>query len=242
MRRAAGDISRATRHTRTPEPPQTSPAPPGAATRPSPPPIRPRARESGGGDDGAGGSTSEATTSPVTRSRRRSTRAVCLPARPEVIRASIPTPPRAAGSISRRNESLGVADARAEITSSPRRCTPRDARPRGQRRATVPRRRPGGAPGRPARRGARLLGGPVPSTRFVIHGFPRVIRCCGMVEPGAGCGVRSAKGPLGAHADCATDRAAHEPWILELNSPYKWNQIRLIIPFPATPIIISIPP
>ena len=124
MRRAAGDISRATRHTRTPEPPQTSPAPPGAATRPSPPPIRPRARESGGGDDGAGGSTSEATTSPVTRSRRRSTRAVCLPARPEVIRASIPTPPRAAGSISRRNESLGVADARAEITSSPRRCTP----------------------------------------------------------------------------------------------------------------------
>ena len=146
MRRAAGDISRATRHTRTPEPPQTSPAPPGAATRPSPPPIRPRARESGGGDDGAGGSTSEATTSPVTRSRRRSTRAVCLPARPEVIRASIPTPPRAAGSISRRNESLGVADARAEITSSPRRCTPRGTHAREHKGARAC---PGGAPAAP---------------------------------------------------------------------------------------------
>ena len=157
MRRAAGDISRATRHTRTPEPPQTSPAPPGAATRPSPPPIRPKARESGGGDDGAGGSTSEATTSPVTRSRRRSTRAVCLPARPEVIRASIPTPPRAAGSISRRNESLGVADARAEITlvATPlyavRRRTPARAKAR-DRAPAAPRRRPG--PPRAPRRAA----------------------------------------------------------------------------------------
>ena len=42
MRRAAGEMSRATRHTRTPAPPQTYSAPPGAATRPSSSPIHRR--------------------------------------------------------------------------------------------------------------------------------------------------------------------------------------------------------
>ena len=40
------------------------------------------------------------------------------------------------------------------------------------------RRCPSGAPDRPARRGAQVPGGPVPSTLFVIHGIPHAIGCC----------------------------------------------------------------
>ena len=65
MRRAAGEMSRATRHTRTPAPPQTFSAHPGAAMRPSSSPIRPTARKGGGGSDvERAARASEATTSP----------------------------------------------------------------------------------------------------------------------------------------------------------------------------------
>ena len=175
MRRAAGEMSRATRHTRTPEPPQTSPAPPGAATRPSPPPIRPKARESGGGDDGAEGvhlGSHDVAGDPV---------AAALDSRR--------VPPRAA----RGDPSLNTdAPARRRLDIATNRVPRRRRRGRGDHPIATPlyaardaaregegaRPCPGGAPGRPARRGARVLGGPVPSTLFVIHEIPRATGCC----------------------------------------------------------------
>ena len=113
----------------------------------------------------------------MTRSGRHSTRAACLSARPEVTRASMPTPPRAAGSISRTNRVLsGVADAGAGIT--PHRHAVGRREGRAPARAKARDRAPAAPRGRPARRGARVLGGPVPSTLFVIHEIPRATGCC----------------------------------------------------------------
>ena len=76
----------------------------------------------------------------MTRSGRHSTRAACLSARPEVHRASIPTPPRAAGSISRtkrfpRRRRRG----RGDHPPSPRRWTsPRDEPARAKARDRAP--------------------------------------------------------------------------------------------------------
>ena len=111
----------------------------------------------------------------MTRSGRHSTRAACLSARPEVPRASIPTPPRAAGSISREPSLSGVADEGAGITPHRHAVGLPEGRAREGEGA---RPCPGGALGPTARRGARVMGGPVPSTLFVIHEIPRATGCC----------------------------------------------------------------
>jgi hypothetical protein len=167
---AAGQMARATRHARTPAPPQTSPAPPGAAARPSTPPIR----------------VVPSRESPRSTSRippfHLANRAAAMPARG--------VPPQGSNDVVETHLAAAALDTRrVPPRRGPRRWPdPRYRRPtprpppgqatsnRAPRRArmrstTATTSCPGGAPRSPARRGARLPGGPVPSARFVKHKF-----------------------------------------------------------------------
>ena len=150
MRRGSGQMARATRHARTPAPPQTSPAPPGAAARPSPPPIRPAARESGGSGGFRLGSNDVAETHLAAAALdTRRVPPLRGPRRWPDPRCRRPTPQSPPG--------------QATSNRAPRRAL--------MRSTTATTSCPGGAPRSPARRGARLPGGPVPSARFVKHKF-----------------------------------------------------------------------
>ena len=175
MRRAAGEMSRATRHTRTPAPPQTYSAPPGAATRPSSSPIHRRLANRAPAMMARGGP-------PWKPQRRHDPVGTSLDSRRVPLRAARGAPSLNTDAPARRR--LDIADKTIPSASSTRArgsppiATPLDLPEGRTREGEGARPCPGGAPGRPARRGARVLGGPVPSTLFVIHEIPRATGCC----------------------------------------------------------------
>ena len=168
-------MSRATRHTRTPAPPQTYSAPPGAATRPSSSPIHRRLANRAPAMMARGGP-------PWKPQRRHDPVGTSLDSRRVPLRAARGAPSLNTDAPARRR--LDIADKTIPSASSTRArgsppiATPLDLPEGRTREGEGARPCPGGAPGRPVRRGARVLGGPVPSTLFVIHEIPRATGCC----------------------------------------------------------------
>ena len=222
-------MSRATRHTRTPAPPQTFSAPPGAAARPSTPPIR----------------VVPSRESPRSTSRippfHLANRAAAMPARG--------VPPQGSNDVVETHLAAAALDTRrVPPRRGPRRWPdPRYRRPtprpppgqatsnRAPRRArmrstTATTSCPGGAPRSPARRGARLPGGPVPSTLFVIQKFrvrrSNVNATVGQRRRPSSLSRPAGRAPRGLAVGCqppgpgrCCDRpGAARPSILELNS------------------------